>query len=258
MRESNLRKTKSERNGEPVLSAKSRRDDKPIFEFPEFDKEEYIAKEFRDAKVSRMVILLAFVIALVSYAFVRIDESYRIVGLLLIFLAVAELKEFYRLIRVDTSAFEKKNWIGNSLLLFFAWFGMFTLLLNPPFYDMIDPRVESIDVWTIGTNETSGNITYILDETPTLALNTNISINATAVDNSKVDHVILEIRYPGNNDTANPDETRGMLETGNEDDEYTGGTLKLAREGTYTFRVIVEDNFGNTGELIHSVRVESQ
>jgi len=175
---------------------------------------------------------------------------------LLIFLAIAGLREFYRLIRVDTSAFEKKNWIGNSLLLFFAWFGMFTLLLNPPFFDMIDPKVESIDLWTIGTNETTGNITYILDDSQNLPINSNISINASVVDNSKVEKVTLEIWYPDSNSTT-PDETRVMRKTGEKDDEYTGDTLKLAKEGTYKFRVIVEDNFENTGERTHSVRVES-
>ena len=77
------------------------------------------------------------------------------------------------------------------------------------------------------------------------------------MDNSKVEKVTLDIWYPESNGTT-PDETRVMLKTGEKDDEYTGDTLKLAREGTYTFRVIVEDNYENTGERTRSVRVESQ
>ena len=76
------------------------------------------------------------------------------------------------------------------------------------------------------------------------------------VDYSKVEKVTLEIWYPDSNSTT-PDETRVMRKTGEKDDEYTGDTLKLAKEGTYTFKVIVEDNFENTGERTHSVRVES-
>jgi len=230
------------------LSAKSRRDGKPIFEFPEFDKEEYIRKEFRDAKTSRMVIVLAMVIALISYGLVRIDSSLRIVGLLLVFMAVASLKEFFQMIRIDISAFEKKNWIGNSLLLFFAWFGMFTLLLNPPFTDMIDPKVESINLYSL-YNETSDNVTYLNDPTPDL--NTNISINATVKDNSQVENVTLIIKYPDGRE-----ETRYMWETKARDDEYTGGLMRLDQEGSYAFTVKVEDDYGNKGEKTKTIKVE--
>ncbi len=252
LEETNLRKTKLGRNGEPVLSAKSRRDDKPVFEFPEFDREEYIEKEFRDAKVSRMVIVLAFIIAMISYSLVRVNESYRVIGLLMIFMAIAGMRDYFQLIRIDTSAFEKKNWIGNSLLLFFAWFGMFTLFLNPPFYDMVDPKVEAIDLWTVETNETAGNVTFILDESPTLPINTNISINATVVDNSKVETAILTITYPDNST-----EIRPMEKTGVKKAEYTGSYLVLSQEGTYTFTVNTEDSSENTGHKTHSIKVQS-
>lgn len=222
------------------MSAKSRIKDKPAFEFPEFDKEEYIAKEFRDAKVTGVVILFALIIALVSYFIVRIDTGYRIVGLLLIILAELGLKDYFSLMKIDTSTFEKKNWAGNVLLLFFAWFGMFTLLLNPPFIDMVDPHVDSIVLYTI-ENETSENVTYLQDPNPTI--NTTISINATVVDNSKLESVVLYITLPDKNTTM-----RSMKKTGNKDNEYTGGTIYLDQKGTYEFRVLAEDDSGNKDE----------
>jgi hypothetical protein len=234
------------------LSAKSRRDEKPIFEFPEFDKEEYIEKEFRDARVSRFVILLAVTIALLSYVLVTMSEDYRIVGLFLIFLAIASQKEFFLALKIDISAFEKKNWVGNSLLLFFAWFGVFTLLLNPPFMDLINPQVESIDVYTI-TNVTADNKTYSLDKSDTLLFNTTIAFNATVTDNSKVESVKLTIKYP---DSVK--EFRDMELTGVKDNEYTGGELTLNQEGTYTFTIEVVDNYDNTKTKIHSVQVQPQ
>lgn len=234
------------------MSAKSRRDEKPIFEFPEFDKEEYIEKEFRDARVSRFVILLAVTIALLSYVLVTMSEDYRIVGLFLIFLAIASQKEFFLALKIDISAFEKKNWVGNSLLLFFAWFGVFTLLLNPPFMDLINPQVESIDVYTI-TNVTADNKTYSLDKSDTLLFNTTIAFNATVTDNSKVESVKLTIKYP---DSVK--EFRDMELTGVKDNEYTGGELTLNQEGTYTFTIEVVDNYDNTKTKIHSVQVQPQ
>ena len=250
-RENNLRKTKPERRGEPVLSAKSKRDDKPVFEFPEFDKEEYIAKEFRDARTSQYVVILALLIALISYALVRVDEGNRIIGLFLIFLSIAGLKEFFTLLKVDTSAFEKKNWIGNSLLLFFAWFGMFTLLLNPPFYDMVDPHIDSIDIYSL-SNMTEDNVTYSLEKTDTFQNNTEISLNASVMDNSKVENVTLTITFP-NKQT----ETRSMWLTETKDDEYSAGRLKLDTEGTYTFTVNVIDNYDNTNNKSRSVQVQA-
>ena len=223
------------------MSAKSRRDEKPVFEFPEFDKEEYIEKEFRDAKASRMVIFLALAIAFISYGLVRIDTGYRIVGLLLIFGAVAMLKDFLQLLKIDISAFEKKNWIGNSLLLFFAWFGMFTLLLNPPFYDLIDPQVESVNFYTL-VNETSDNVTYLEDDAP--ALNSTISVNATVVDNNRVDAVSVTITYPDNTTKESRDLEKTKVK--DRDDEYTAGTMVLSQRGTYTFTFFVEDGFGNS------------
>ena len=229
------------------MTAKSRRDERPVFEFPEFDKEEYISKEFRDAKLTGLVLIYALIVALVSYMLARVDTAYIKLGLLLIVLAELGLKEFFTLFKVKVSEFEKKNWAGSVLLLFFAWFGIFTLLLNPPFMDIVDPHVESIDLYTI-TNETADNVTYLRDNEPTF--NTTITINATVVDNSEVKAVILTIVQPDNTTLIHP-----MEKTGNED-EYSWGNLTLSMRGTYIFRVHTEDEAGNTGEKEMRIDVE--
>ncbi len=219
------------------MTARSRRDDRPAFEIPEFDKEEYIQKEFRDARVSVATILLAIIVALISFALAKAGYS-TIIGLLLIILAILMLKNYFPLFKIDISTFEKKNWIGSGMVLFFVWFGLFTMFLNPPFMDTIDPHVKSFDIYTVH-NETGENTSYHKD--PDLFFNTTISINATVVDNSKVDSVILYITLPDNQTFV-----RTMNETGTKDNEYTGGTLKLDQQGTYVFRIEAKDTSDNT------------
>ena len=229
------------------MTAKSRRDEKTVFEFPEFDKEEYISKEFRDAKLTGLVLFYAVAVAIISYLLARVDSAYIKLSLLLIVLAELGLKEFFTFFKIKVSEFEKKNWIGSILLLFFAWFGIFTLLLNPPFMDIVDPHVKAIDLYTMSI-DSEGNITYLRDNEPTI--NTTITINATVVDNCQVNTVILTIILPDNSTHIY------SMERTESENEYSWGNLTLSLRGTYIFRVHAEDEAGNTGEREMRILVE--
>lgn len=237
------------------MSVKTRRDEKAVFEFPEFDREEYIEKEFRDARTSRYIIGLAFLLAMVSYALVRVVGTSPIIGLILTLMAMGVLKEFFAFVKVDTSAFERKNWAGNVLLLFFGWFGILTLLLNPPFHDMVNPHIRSIDIYTVsGSNETAGSLNYSLETAENLPLHTRITINASVMDNNRVENVTLTITFP---ETANRTaEKRHMEPTGNKD-EYTAGSLVLDIQGTYSFTIRATDDHGNTNQRTRTLTAQA-
>ena len=54
------------------------------------------------------------------------------------------LKYIFLKLKIDLTDFGRKNWFGSYVTYFFTWFIIFIILVNPPFYDDEDPRVELV------------------------------------------------------------------------------------------------------------------
>ena len=117
----------------------------PSFEFPEFDRSEWLVKEVRDSKAGLFSIVWALLMGLASWQIALATEQARY-GLLFGFAACFAIVKVLPLV-IDTSSFERKSWAGPILTSVFAWLGVFILLSNPPFSDIAPPRVGEMEFY---------------------------------------------------------------------------------------------------------------
>lgn len=157
------------------------------FKTPEFDEEEYLRKEVRDAKALFVTFVFAALIGLASFGLSFVDVA---LAALVGFIAIVFLRHIYPLIGVDTATLEKKQWAGNILMYLFTWLAIWILLTNPPFSDFAAPTIKDEGIyfggpgnWTLLNEDTMVNFTF----------GTNVSINATIADNVKVDAETITI-----------------------------------------------------------------
>ena len=117
----------------------------PSFEFPEFDRTEWLEKEVRDSKAGLFSISWALLVGLASWQLALATGQARY-WLLFVFAACFAIVKVLPLV-IDTSSFERKSWAGPILTSVFAWLGVFILLSNPPFSDIAPPRVGEMEFY---------------------------------------------------------------------------------------------------------------
>jgi len=160
------------------MAKKKRKEEEEEFSLPEFNEEEFLRKEITGAKVMIVILILAIIAATVSYLLTRTGAVIVafFAGLAVIFL----LKYFLRFFNVDTSKFERKDWLGHGFTFFFAWLAIWVLVMNVPFADVTSP---SLTVFVNGKPATDFEWTpyeYAI-------------IDATATDNAGIKGVWISI-----------------------------------------------------------------
>ena len=102
---------------------------------PEFDEEEFIRKDLYGTKVLLFVALFAVVIGFLCSCVQKTFTDFGVtLGLILLFLGIAAIKPFLRLIRFDPDLLERKSMVGNYILYLLLGLGVWILFINPPFY----------------------------------------------------------------------------------------------------------------------------
>ena len=103
---------------------------------PEFDEEEFIRKDLYGTKILLIVACFSIVIGLLCSCVQKAfsGDTGIILGLLLLFLGVAAIKPFLKLIRFDPDLIERKSMVGNTILYLLLGLGVWILMVNPPFY----------------------------------------------------------------------------------------------------------------------------
>ncbi|MBQ6548124.1 MAG: hypothetical protein IJL79_04190 [Candidatus Methanomethylophilaceae archaeon] len=104
---------------------------------PEFDEEEFIRKDLYGTKVAFLVVALSIVIGILCSCLEKLflpEKTGLFLGLLLLFLGVAAIKPFLKLVKFDPDLLERKSMVGNYLLYLLLALGVWILLVNPPFY----------------------------------------------------------------------------------------------------------------------------
>ena len=183
------------------------------FKMPEFDEDEYLRKEVRDARALFVTLGYAVLIGLISFGLTFVDVA---LAVLVGFIAIVFLRHIYPMFRVDTMLIEKKTWAGNIIMYLFTWLAIWILLCNPPFSDFAAPTIE---VEGIFIENYSGNWTGInksneleWDGRDLITSGTNVSINVTIVDNVKVDVDTIRIYVNWNNGNITPEGVGAPLE----------------------------------------------
>lgn len=157
------------------------------FDFPEFDEREFIRKEtisFRSALTLLAWSIVAAVVSFVVWLLLANETMGWYVGLLIMAGMMYSLRWVLPILGVDTGHFGKKEWFGTGALFFFSWLAFFILIMNPPFFDGVEPELE-IHV-TPSAQEPGGVVDITLIATDNVAVDTNsIVFLVTAPDGSQ-------------------------------------------------------------------------
>jgi hypothetical protein len=194
--------------------AKKRKKDKAEveeYEFtpPEFNEKEFLKKELTDIRVGLLTVVFAIAMGVIAGVVSMLNGDLVIVAFFIGIAGIATLKQFYAILRIDTSEFKKKNWAGNIASYFFTFLAIWVLLLNMPFTDHANPDIEDVIVWVNdGTKimgieykfvETSGNddwvsmdpTNYTVDNVIHASASYTVNISARVTDNGKLSSVMI-------------------------------------------------------------------
>jgi hypothetical protein len=143
--------------------AKKRRksDDEPEEEYefrpPAFDEKEFIRKELGETRSVIFTVAYAIVLGAVAGLLSAADRAFMGPAFLIAIAGMVSLKWVYPMFKIDSKAFQKRNWLGNIGTFFFTFLAIWILLLNQPFADFAQPTVKDVTVWV----DRPGNITAI-------------------------------------------------------------------------------------------------
>jgi len=117
------------------------------FKIPKFDEQKFIQKEKRNARTLFFSFLMGLFIGLISFGFwVLLTESSSWIAwpLVLLFgvMNAFWLRYVFHKFNIDFKEFGRKEWISAYAIYFFSWLLVLVIMVNPPFYDGENPRIE--------------------------------------------------------------------------------------------------------------------
>ena len=122
-------------NDVPMAKKKkvSSKPEEPEYEFlpPDFDEREYIYKDMYGTRVTIAVSVLAIVVGICAGCLQSLIGW--VAGLVLMFVVLAGMKPFFKLIHLDLELIESKSMLGMYVLYLLLGLGIWILVINPPF-----------------------------------------------------------------------------------------------------------------------------
>jgi hypothetical protein len=195
--------------------AKKRKKDKDAkeeYEFrpPDFDEKEFLRKELSDTKTMIWTVAYACAFGLAAGVLMLANSDLLGVAFVIGIGGVVSLRYFYPIIKVDTKAFQKKNWLGNSATFFFTFLAIWVLVLNVPFTDHAKPGVENVIVWVDDGVDIRGieykfvstlgvyswvplNSTDVLGEMISTSAVQTLNLTAKVTDNGNLESVVIQV-----------------------------------------------------------------
>ncbi|MCX8173183.1 MAG: hypothetical protein N3F63_01020 [Thermoplasmata archaeon] len=169
-------------------------EDQEVFKFPEFNEIEFVKKEMRDTKGALLVVLTGIIFAVISFLLTVAQQPG--IGLLVGLVGMGSIKYILNALKVDTSEYKIKNWLGHIGSYFFIWLAIWILLMNAPFSDFAKPTIKDVKVYAeTGGNNTQCEIRYYGEEAKVIVKNTSaitrIVITAKITDNAALKTVRL-------------------------------------------------------------------
>lgn len=207
------------------LAKKRKREEEAEFQVPEFDRTAFMWKEIEAAKAALVTIAYAFVIGLISYSLTVLGYGYAAAPLGL--LALYGLRHVYPYLKLDTSKFDRKTWLGNGAIFIFAWLAFWVLLLNPPFLDISPPVIQQVMV----PGAVPENLSPGVQASLSLGTNSSFQITVLAQDNVRLERVEITV------DST----TFTMTALGNDEYSYTVQSPQIK---VYEFQVVAVDHRG--------------
>ena len=167
------------------------------FQIPKFDEEGFIKRERRNIKTLFISFLFGLLIAVICFAFwVLMGENFLRWELVLLVAVVNAVWLRYIFIRldIDLTDFGRKGWLSAFATYFFTWILLFTMLVNPPFYDAEAPHIEGGVLPMM--QEPGGTILIVAN------INDNVGVNKAGINFTIVDpngtQITPEFTYENN------------------------------------------------------------
>ena len=245
--------------------AKKRRksDDEPEEEYefrpPEFDEKEFIRKELGETRSVIFTVVYAIVLGAVAGLLSAADRAFMGPAFLIAIAGMVSLKWVYPMFKIDSKAFQKRNWLGNIGTFFFTFLAIWILLLNQPFADFAQPTVKDVTVWV----DRPGNITAIdykfasaqgvyqwtarygekLDQVIRANESYHLNLTAKIADNKGLKNPLISV---------NDMDYASMTFEGKNRWGYEMNATSLTTTGGLNIRISAEDESGNQYVLIIS------
>lgn len=219
---------------------KKKEEEEPDFEFPEFDRVEYMKDEIKKGKTVLISIAMAPIFSLISTQVFKMTMDWTfgfmmgIFGLMVIF-------PLFSTLGIDTSDFGKKEYATNGFMFFFTWLAFWLILINPPFNDFTDPDLNDLDIWV----ETEEGWAHLNDVELNNSQSYFINVSAKVTDNVGVKDESVMLEFQGRE--------YDMEKVGENRYEYK---LNLtARTNPYDFTISMEDVNGHTEKVVERVLI---
>jgi len=134
------------------MAKKRRKSDKEPeeeYEFrpPEFDEKEFIQKELSDTRSVILTVLYAVALGAIAGLLTASDRGFLGPAFLIAIAGMVSLPWVYPIFKIDSKAFQKRNWLGNIGTFFFTFLAIWILLMNQPFADLAQPTISNVTVW---------------------------------------------------------------------------------------------------------------
>lgn len=219
---------------------KKKEEEEPDFEFPEFDRVEYMKDEIKKGKTVLISIAMAPIFSSISTQVFKMTMDWTfgfmmgIFGLMVIF-------PLFSTLGIDTSDFGKKEYATNGFMFFFTWLAFWLILINPPFNDFTDPDLNDLDIWV----ETEEGWAHLNDVELNNSQSYFINVSAKVTDNVGVKDESVMLEFQGRE--------YDMEKVGENRYEYK---LNLtARTNPYDFTISMEDVNGHTEKVVERVLI---
>jgi len=227
------------------------------FKPPSFDEREFIHRELRETRATVITVLYGGIIGAVA-ATIALAGASSVASLIAFLVALGGIGGIATILRfggVDTSVFERRQWLGQGTWYFFTFLAIWVLLLNSPFSDISRPQIHDI---TLYASDGAGGVVWLnwtrdrntgvwgwkasTNDEPNEVLHVGWSVNLSAIvgDNTG----LSSVRYSINGD-AGP--FVDMTKVGS-DARYESGMLTLSG-GSLLIMIEATDTGGRTAAL---------
>jgi hypothetical protein len=230
------------------------------FKIPEFDEHEYISLEIRKSKMSFIAFLFALLIVIVTYfIYTATHPDWRFPVVIGLF-SVAALPFMVRTIKLDTTGFDWKNWLGAGAVYILSWLAIFIIVINPPFSDFAEPEIDD-SITYLGTNADNNTwITLNYDEEtiPNIISPERIRIRAKITDNTELRKESILVTLSSN---IIPNQNQTVFEMRDDGDNFyiiefllTNSSMSF-NPGTFEFTITAEDINGYESQITRKFKI---
>ncbi|MGM0405621.1 MAG: hypothetical protein ACQEQM_05720 [Thermoplasmatota archaeon] len=161
------------------------------YEFPEFDRKEYMLDELRKGKCVYISVALAPLFSILAHYVFIYSGHQAILGFLIGLTGLGLLKTLFQIAGVELEELGKKEWALSGAMYLFTFLAVWVILMNPPFSDFTAPTSNEIEL----EFEQDGEI--VAHDNVTSGEEYDVTVIATITDNTEVDHDNIRIFIDG-------------------------------------------------------------